>query len=148
MWNGKRFYIGEIMDVYKKAASSRYGSIEDATTASGLSYLSLRVYLALGTGATETEADAETEADTTELWFSCYDRKAHLHTHAEAQHMIFNLGPDIFDSERDSGGVHRVLLPRVASRWNVLTRPGKVSEEIQTLTIKVPKRSPGPGHVQ
>jgi len=41
------FYIGEVLDIYKQAASSRYGSVEDATTASSLSYLALRVYLPL-----------------------------------------------------------------------------------------------------
>jgi hypothetical protein len=43
----RRFYIGEVLDIYKQAASSRYGSVEDATTASSLSYLALRVYLPL-----------------------------------------------------------------------------------------------------
>lgn len=54
MWNGTRFYIGEILDVYKKGTNSRYGSIEDSSTASGLSYLSLRVYLPLGTVSFDT----------------------------------------------------------------------------------------------
>ena len=41
----RRFYIGEVLDIYKQAASSRYGSVDDATTASSLSYFALRVYL-------------------------------------------------------------------------------------------------------
>ena|ERR1700728_1159561 len=40
-----RFYIGEVLDIYKQGTSSRYGSVDDAATASGLSYLALRVYL-------------------------------------------------------------------------------------------------------
>jgi hypothetical protein len=43
----RRFYIGEVLNIYKQAASSRYRSVDDATTASGLSYLALRVYLLL-----------------------------------------------------------------------------------------------------
>ena len=43
----QRFYIGEVLDMYKQAASSRYGSVDNATTASSLSYLALRVYLPL-----------------------------------------------------------------------------------------------------
>jgi hypothetical protein len=43
----RRFYIGEVLDIYKQVVSSRYGSVEDATTASSLSYLALRVYLPL-----------------------------------------------------------------------------------------------------
>src|ERR1700683_3978888 len=42
-----RFYVGEVLDIYKQAASSRYGSVDDATSASSLSYLALRVYLLL-----------------------------------------------------------------------------------------------------
>ena len=43
----RRFYIGEVLDIYKQAASSHYGSVDDATTASSLSYLALTVYLPL-----------------------------------------------------------------------------------------------------
>ena len=43
----QRFYIGEVLDIYKKGTSSRYGSVDDASTAAGLSYLALRVYLPL-----------------------------------------------------------------------------------------------------
>ena len=42
-----RFYVGEVLDIYKQAVSSRYGSVDDATSASSLSYLALRVYLPL-----------------------------------------------------------------------------------------------------
>jgi hypothetical protein len=42
-----RFYVGEVLDIYKQAASSRYGSVDNATSASSLSYLALRVYLPL-----------------------------------------------------------------------------------------------------
>ena len=42
-----RFYVGEVLDIYNQAASSRYGSVDDATSASNLSYLALRVYLPL-----------------------------------------------------------------------------------------------------
>jgi hypothetical protein len=47
MSTARRFYIGEVLDIYKQAASSRYGSVDDATTASSLSYLALRIYLPL-----------------------------------------------------------------------------------------------------
>jgi hypothetical protein len=42
-----RFYVGEILDIYKQAASSQYGSVDNATTASSLLYLTLKVYLSL-----------------------------------------------------------------------------------------------------
>ena len=42
-----RFYIGQVLDLYKRGANSRYGSVESASTAQGLFWLSLRVYLPL-----------------------------------------------------------------------------------------------------
>ena len=42
-----RFYVGEVLDIYKQAVISRYGSVDDATSASSLSYLALRVCLPL-----------------------------------------------------------------------------------------------------
>ena len=41
------FYVGEIVNIYKQASSSRYGSVDDATSALSLAYLALRVYLPL-----------------------------------------------------------------------------------------------------
>ncbi|KAJ7194862.1 hypothetical protein GGX14DRAFT_359779 [Mycena pura] len=140
MWNGVRFYIGEILDVYKKGASSRYGSIEDSQTASGLSYLSLRVYLALGTGVT-TNATAEVEDDDRPAdeivapLFSSHERSAHIYTHARSEHLIFHLGRDIF---RDSGdGEHRTLSKHAAVRWNTLTKPGPVERTVRKVILKI-----------
>ena len=41
------FYIGEILDIYKQATESCYGSVNEATSVSSLSYLGLCVYLPL-----------------------------------------------------------------------------------------------------
>jgi hypothetical protein len=41
------FYIGEVLDIYKQVVSSCYGSVDDATSTSSLSYLAFRVYLPL-----------------------------------------------------------------------------------------------------
>ena len=45
----KRFYIGEVLNLYKRGIrnNSRYGSIEKATSVGELSWLSLRVFLPL-----------------------------------------------------------------------------------------------------
>lgn len=45
MRNKTTTYIGEILDIYKKGANSKYGSLNYATTASTLSFLAVRVYL-------------------------------------------------------------------------------------------------------
>ncbi|KAJ3766604.1 hypothetical protein FB446DRAFT_757584 [Lentinula raphanica] len=42
-----RMYIGQVLDIYKKGQSSRYGSVNKATEINGLSFLSLRVFLPL-----------------------------------------------------------------------------------------------------
>jgi hypothetical protein len=47
MHTTKRYYIGEILDLYKKGNNSRYGSVESAEKVSALSWLSLRVFLPL-----------------------------------------------------------------------------------------------------
>ncbi|KAK6992340.1 hypothetical protein R3P38DRAFT_2496097, partial [Favolaschia claudopus] len=49
MWNGTQFYIGEILDVIKKGANGRYGSLQSSASPSGLAFLSLKVYLPLTT---------------------------------------------------------------------------------------------------
>ena len=42
-----RFYIGQLLDIYKQAAGSRYGSVDDATSSLSMAYRALRVYLPL-----------------------------------------------------------------------------------------------------
>ena len=43
----KRFYIGEILDLYKKGNNGRMDLLSPPTTVSQLAWLSLRVYLPL-----------------------------------------------------------------------------------------------------
>ncbi|KAJ7746788.1 hypothetical protein DFH07DRAFT_1038081 [Mycena maculata] len=123
MWNGTRFYI------------------EDSPTASGLAFLSLRVYLPLGMGtATSSESDSDDDRDAAEIdvpLFSCNEKAAHLHTHAKIEHLIFHLGRNIF--EREDRGVHRTLTAHAATRWNMLTKPGPASKEVKKVTLKLKK---------
>lgn len=41
------FYIGEVLDIYKKGTGSYYGSVDFVDTVSQVWFLSLRVYLLL-----------------------------------------------------------------------------------------------------
>ena len=43
-----RFYIGQVLDLYKRGANSRYGSVELASTAQGLSWLSFVLTFTIG----------------------------------------------------------------------------------------------------
>ncbi|KAJ7714729.1 hypothetical protein B0H16DRAFT_1807499 [Mycena metata] len=157
MWNGTRFYIGQILDVYKKGANSRHGSIPSPISISGLSFISLRAYLPLGTVGSssslpqqcidwfwipDVDEDLEDsgECEVAPL-FSCHHKNLPLriHTHAKVDHLLFNLGPDIF--EKAGPGVrHRSLKDHAARCWISLTQPA-VSTEVKKLTVKVPKPS-------
>ncbi|KAJ7751325.1 hypothetical protein DFH07DRAFT_774922 [Mycena maculata] len=140
MWNGTRFYVGEVLDVYKKGANSRYGSVPNATSVSGLAFLSLRVYLPLITGAEDSDDDDDQVDDIAVPLFSCHYKglRIRLHTHAKIDHLLFNLGKAAF--ERAEPGVqHRKLKLTAASAWTSLTRPGGASKEAKKLTLRIGK---------
>ena len=42
-----QFYVGEVLDIYKQATGSHYRSVDDANSASDLSFLAFRVYFPL-----------------------------------------------------------------------------------------------------
>ncbi|KAJ6561029.1 hypothetical protein B0H10DRAFT_1966651 [Mycena sp. CBHHK59/15] len=96
MWNGTRFYIGEIMGLYKKGAHGRYGSVPNSISISNLVYLSLRVYLPLTSGVEleDYDSDSDEDGDIVAPLFSCHDNNSpiRLHTHGKIDHLIFNLG--------------------------------------------------------
>ncbi|KAJ7215860.1 hypothetical protein GGX14DRAFT_606774 [Mycena pura] len=146
MWNGARWYIGEILDVYKRGASSRYGSVRNPTSTSGLAYLSVRVYLALT--STPPAADDEDEESDDNLsdapTFSHRYKHMELYTHAKIEHLLFNLGGDAF--ERGSRSGPRTLTPHAALKWMAFARPGgPVEKVVKKLTIKIkPVAKPAP----
>jgi hypothetical protein len=74
------------VDIYKQAASSRYGSVDDTTTASSLSYLALRVYLLLQVQSVRMEEE-------TAPTFTGRYRGHELHTHAPINHLVYHFGP-------------------------------------------------------
>ncbi|KAJ7696973.1 hypothetical protein B0H17DRAFT_1130625 [Mycena rosella] len=62
-------------------------------------------------------------------------RRIRLSTHAKIHHLLFNLGPNIF--ERVEAGVqHRTLKLHAALCWTSLTKPGAVSKEVKKVTLK------------
>ncbi|OSD06282.1 hypothetical protein PYCCODRAFT_1341735, partial [Trametes coccinea BRFM310] len=118
-----RTYLGEVLDLYKKT-NNRHGSLDVAATVTGLSYLSLRVYLPLST-ANLTDSDAPSDstdkefndnvADATSLAppFSCRNRNVDIHTHAPADQLLYHLGLNAA-----SGPHHSLALKAfAASRW-------------------------------
>ncbi|KAG6871916.1 hypothetical protein C0992_010163, partial [Termitomyces sp. T32_za158] len=117
----RRTYIGQVLDMYKKGESSRYGSIDSSTSLEGLSWLSLRIYLPLTVDAVLTNSDEESDAgiDTTGTEFTCTvnGKKFHLHTHAPINNAILNLG---LHALVDENVLRKLLTPLAASRWNAL----------------------------
>ncbi|KAJ7511549.1 hypothetical protein B0H11DRAFT_2268643 [Mycena galericulata] len=142
MWNGTRFYIGEIMDVYKRGANSRYGSVPNAQSVSGLAFLSLRVYLPLLTAAEDSDSEQDEvgpgAAPIAVPLFSCHHKglQIRLHTHAKIDDLLFNLGRGAFEKSVP-GEQHRTLKRTAALCWTSLTGPGEVSKEIKKLTLKI-----------
>ena len=98
------FYTGEVVDIYKQALSSHYGSVEDTTFASSLAYLTLRVYLPLQVQtlsylfmtisdclqAPTTESDDDMEEDVPT--FTGRHNGHKLHTHTPASHLVYHFG--------------------------------------------------------
>ncbi|KAJ7877550.1 hypothetical protein B0H14DRAFT_3782694, partial [Mycena olivaceomarginata] len=145
MWNGTRFYIGEIMDVFRKGANSRHASVPGSPSISGLSYLSQgevssqsyynpknddELQTAQDQILDDYDSDQETSsADLIAPLFSCYHRhfRVPLSSHAKIDHLVFNFGPGIFERAEPSVR-HRTLKPHAAKCWLSLTT-GMVSKE-------------------
>lgn len=146
--NEKRFYIGEVLDLYKCAVGNRYGSVEAASKVEELQYLSLRVYLPLTTvcrhydsklfllrilqGAIAEDGDdsgSESEAPL----FSCYhgNTYAKIHTHASAEHVLYHLGWAVMQkvSRRTF-----LLTADATKHWCALTKPAVA--KLPTLKIR------------
>ncbi|KAG2747137.1 hypothetical protein P692DRAFT_20835914 [Suillus brevipes Sb2] len=105
MCNSTYKYIGEVLDIYKKGANSRYGSLTAAPSTAGLSSLSLCVYLPMQTSSMKivyAGCDSDSEDDTPKVapHFTCQQCTFDLHTHASINHLVFNLGKKALIGDR------------------------------------------------
>ncbi|TFY52897.1 hypothetical protein EVG20_g10355 [Dentipellis fragilis] len=145
---GGRIYIGEVLDIYQKGSSSRYGSIESAETTSVLSFISVRAYLPVTmnrgkfTTGDDNDSDSDCESATAAAAaapsFSCHHEKekVDLHSHVKAAHLVYNLGLNIL--AMDDRGEMR-LVPRAEKRWLALTASKEAANIVRTgLTIWIP----------
>ncbi|OBZ71643.1 hypothetical protein A0H81_08835 [Grifola frondosa] len=103
MKNKKRMYIGEILDLYKKD----------------------------GVGGTTDDEDVAMSDSEDDLRFSCRSQSFDLHTHAFADHLLYNLGHNVLHGKPDI----MVASSHAASVWRILGKP-----KVQKLTIKIPGR--------
>ncbi|KIY61999.1 hypothetical protein CYLTODRAFT_459371 [Cylindrobasidium torrendii FP15055 ss-10] len=92
----KRFYIGEVLDMYRKGNSGRYDSLRTTNSLSNLKYLSLRVYLPLSMDHGRESEDEDEDCDPSSAYpqFSYQYKKVYgyLHTHAYATNILYHLG--------------------------------------------------------
>ncbi|KIJ07765.1 hypothetical protein PAXINDRAFT_19069 [Paxillus involutus ATCC 200175] len=125
-----RFYIGEVLDIYKKGTNSRYGLLDSSESFADLAFLSLRVYLPLS-GESTSGDDAMYEDDDSLPSFTKFYHTYHLHTHAPISNILYHLGSKTFDG-------HDRSTPRLtasaAKHWLTLTRPA-VKEKLLKLKI-------------
>ncbi|KAF8178378.1 hypothetical protein K438DRAFT_2179563 [Mycena galopus ATCC 62051] len=141
----ERMYIGEVIDIFKKGSSGRYGSIELATTTSEIQALSLRVYLPLQTislPSSDDEEDDDDDLNIPKFSFVASGAKYHLHTYAPIQTLVYHLGPKTLslvaptNSESPKGSLMG-LVKHAGSRWMALSHRD-VMKVLPPLKIKVP----------
>ncbi|KAG1776449.1 hypothetical protein EV702DRAFT_1198151 [Suillus placidus] len=116
------FYIGEVLDLYRKGSNSRYGSMQSTMSVSTLSFLSLQVYLPLETSAAASDADETLYEDDTDY---------KIHTHAPASSILYHIG------KRALKGTNMWALELSnanARHWIALTAP-QVKQKLPRLKI-------------
>jgi hypothetical protein len=154
MHTPKCFYISEILDLYKKGNSSRYGSVESTANASQLAWLLLCVYLPLEMSAVTVSLSSysclqllkghkdddgnESSNDNNSLltappFSSRYKRRCEMHTHASINGLLYNLGSVAFTGKDPN---NQVLTPPCASKWLSFQKPA--IRKVVKLTIKLP----------
>ncbi|KAF9526823.1 hypothetical protein CPB83DRAFT_837122 [Crepidotus variabilis] len=130
----KRFYIGEVLDIYKKGQS--------------LSWLSLRVYLELGLGEINTSSEESDSHSTSEdsldessddmpdfLCIGSAKMKYHLHTHAPVDNVLYHPGPKALVGSRNKMS----LVPASALYWTALNKAkSTVLKGFPALQIRIP----------
>ncbi|KIJ21208.1 hypothetical protein PAXINDRAFT_6980 [Paxillus involutus ATCC 200175] len=125
-----RFYIGEVLGIYKKGMNSRYGLLDSSESLADLAFLSLCVYLPLS-GESTSGDDAMYEDDDSLPSFTKFYHTYHLHTHAPISNILYHLGSKAFDGHDQSTPR---LTASAAKHWLTLTRPA-VKEKLLKLKI-------------
>ncbi|KAJ7679396.1 hypothetical protein DFH06DRAFT_1166490 [Mycena polygramma] len=147
MRTAKRVYIGEVLDIYKKGSSGRYGSIPMASAISDIQAFSLRVFLPLQFTQTHDLEDDDMivdDSDTVVPNFSCIASpyKYHLHTYASISTLLYNLDLVALTpvNVAQPYGSLMALSPLAATRWKALTRKDVTKEfpRLKSLKIKLP----------
>ncbi|KAF8161385.1 hypothetical protein B0H34DRAFT_796185 [Crassisporium funariophilum] len=139
MRSERRFYIGQVLDIYKRGANSRHGSVDNVLSVQGLSWISLRVFLPLelSVGANLCDDYDDNEIGEAVPEFTCCigSHKYHLHTHAPADHIVYHLGKNALTGDSST---RKALTVRSASYWNAIQSTRSVIAETAPLKIRIP----------
>ncbi|KAJ3502810.1 hypothetical protein NLJ89_g8719 [Agrocybe chaxingu] len=144
MQSPKHFYIGEVLDIYKRGTSGRYGSVTTASSIQGLAWLSLRVYLPLamtinpnGENAEDDDNDDdEVGQPTPDFICTIGNHKFHLHTHAAIGQLIYHLGKGALTGDKP---LRKSLVSWVAGHWHAVQRARAVIPPAPSpLKIRIP----------
>ncbi|KAG5649659.1 hypothetical protein H0H81_002660 [Sphagnurus paluster] len=130
----KRTYVGQVLDLYKKGSSGRYGSVDQAGSASSLQAISVRVHLTCGM---DTLIDGDDDEPSTPIFSSVYG-SYHLHTYAPIDSLLYQLGPCVFTplGTRGTLKVQMTLNPAAELHWISLTRKA-VEQSLPKLLIRI-----------
>ncbi|KAF9548288.1 hypothetical protein CPC08DRAFT_729533 [Agrocybe pediades] len=134
----RRYYIGQILDIYKRGSSSRYGSIASTDNLQSIAFLSLRVFLALQVQADDSDEESDSEHDDKLAPdFSSIGgaHKYHLHTHAPSSTVVYHLGCNALVGDHPS---RKSLTPLAASHWNAVQSAKSILAKEVPLTIHIP----------
>ena len=146
------FYIGQVLDLYKRGADPRYGFIELASSAQGLSWLPL---LSFKTGACISCYTLLLDCWVWRRWrwrqkctwlhlrITCAlkNNKYHLHTHAPANHLIYHLSHNALLGDNQ---LRKSLSPLASSYWKaVQCTKAVMKQHLPVFKIRIPagKRS-------
>ncbi|KAF7972503.1 hypothetical protein HWV62_17876 [Athelia sp. TMB] len=145
--NTVRLYIGEVLDMYKTASRSRYGSVKTAGSVEELKYLSVRAYLSLTVESYALDDDEAEDSDSADAHspklFTCRHRETEIHTHTLAEHVLYHLDSTAFSLP---SAIYPSLKPEHAKIWNAFNIPSAEKALLQTLPkIKIPGGKMGRG---
>ncbi|KAH7882903.1 hypothetical protein F5I97DRAFT_1977520 [Phlebopus sp. FC_14] len=123
--------LAAVLDIYKKGANSRYGSVDSADSLSDVAFLSLHVYLSLSSENSDETVYEDDDPEDSLPRFSMRYHSYHLHTHAPVHHALYHLGQTAFQGS-DQRALQ--LTPEAGKHWRALTQP-TVKQKLLKLRI-------------
>ncbi|KAF9236407.1 hypothetical protein BU15DRAFT_76980 [Melanogaster broomeanus] len=131
------FYIGEVLDIYKKGTNNHYGSIDSSECLSNLSFLSLLVYLPLSgeTTGLDSAIYEDDDYEDSRPTFTKFHHSYHLHMHAPISNILYHVGKRALIGSNPRA---LRLTAEATKHWVSLMRP-PVKQKLAKLRISAGK---------